>query len=87
MERPNDVPYIVYEGAEARSERMIKRLIVALIISIALLFATNIIWLVHDSKYDTITYEQDGEGLNNVNIGEQGGLRFNVTESYDQKAP
>jgi len=65
-----DVPYIVYEGAMAISERHIKRLIVALIICIILLFASNILWLYEWCQYDyvdeieTTTYTQDGEGLN-----------------------
>lgn len=65
-----DVPYIVYEGAMAVSERHIKRLIVALIICIILLFASNVLWLYEWCQYDyvdeieTTTYTQDGEGLN-----------------------
>ena len=69
----NDVPYIVFEGEQARNERHIKRLWIALIILITLLFASNAIWLyawtLYD--YDTVTYTQDGEGLNNINTGMQ----------------
>jgi flagellar biogenesis protein FliO len=39
------VPYIVHESAQARQERHIKRLIFALILSIAFAFASNAIWL------------------------------------------
>lgn len=39
------VPYIVFEASQARQERHIKRLIVALIMSIILMFANNAIWL------------------------------------------
>lgn len=66
----NTVPYIVYEGAMAMSERHIKRLVVALIICIILLFASNVLWLYEWCQYDyvdeieTTTYMQDGEGLN-----------------------
>ena len=35
-----DIPYIAFESEMARHERSIKRLIVALILTIALLFAT-----------------------------------------------
>ena len=31
-----------------------------------------LVW--YESLYETISYEQDGEGINNVNLGEQGDL-------------
>ena len=40
-----DVPYLVFEGQMARNERSIKRLIIALIIAVILIFATNMAWL------------------------------------------
>lgn len=70
----NTVPYIVYESALAVSERHVRRLIIALILCIVLLFASNSLWLYYESQFVTISYEQDGEGLNNVNVGEQGDL-------------
>ena len=80
---PESVPYIVHETAMARNERTVKRLVVALIIAIVLAFATNVGWLIYESQFETITYEQDGEGINNVNYGEQGDLN-NGAESEDQ---
>lgn len=47
-----NVPYIVYEGEQARNERHIKRLIIALIISIALIFVSNAAWLFAWCQYD-----------------------------------
>jgi len=70
MENNNNVPYIVYESSMTSSERFIKRLIIALIISIALLFISNLIWLKAWTSYDytseceTTTYSQDGQGTN-----------------------
>ena len=57
----------VYEGIQARHERTIKRLILALIIAIALIFASNAIWLYawmqYDYSSDTVTVEgTDGDG-------------------------
>lgn len=74
------IPYIVYESAEARAERTAKRLIIALLVTILLLFASNAIWLYAWNQYDyvseteteTVTYKQDGEGYNNINTGTQG---------------
>lgn len=70
MEKPHDVPYLVYEGAEARAERHIKRLIVALILTVVLLFASNAFWLYEWTQYDysstetEVEYQQDGQGTN-----------------------
>jgi hypothetical protein len=85
MEKDKDIPqipYIVYESAEARSERTIKRLIIALIISVILIFGSNAIWLYEWTRYDYVTtdtetetdttYTQDGGGINNINTGAQG---------------
>ena len=47
-----DVPYIVYESEAARHERTVKRLIVALIVTICLLVASNMAWLHVFSQYD-----------------------------------
>lgn len=74
------IPYIVYESAEAKAERTGRRLIVALIIAVVLLFASNALWLYAWNQYDyvseaeteTVTYKQDGEGYNNINTGTQG---------------
>ena len=77
---PESVPYIVHESSMARMERQIKRLWIALIVCITMLFVCNAGWLIYESQFATISYEQDGEGINNVNIGEQGDL-INGTES------
>lgn len=71
---PENVPYIAHESSMARMERQIKRLWIALIVAVCLLFASNVGWMIYESQFDTISYEQDGEGINNVNIGEQGDL-------------
>ena len=80
---PENVPYIVHESSMARMERQIKRLWIALVVAVCLLFASNAGWLICESQFETITYEQDGEGINNVNYGEQGYLN-NGTESENQ---
>lgn len=77
---PEIVPYIVHESAMARMERQIKRIWIAVIVAVCLLFASNAGWLIYESQFETITYEQDGEGTNNVNYGEQGDLN-NCSES------
>ena len=51
------VPYIVYDEEQARNERNIKRLVIALIISICLIFATNALWLYSWLQYDYVGEE------------------------------
>ena len=80
---PESVPYIVHESSIARMERQIKRLWIALIVSLAMLFGSNIGWIIYESQFETFYYEQDGECVNNVNIGEQGDLS-NGAESENQ---
>ena len=73
---PENVPYIVYETEQARAERHIKRLWIALIVAITMLFVSNAGWLIYESQFATVSCVQDGEGMNNVNIGEQGDLLY-----------
>lgn len=72
-----DVPYIVYEGAMARAERIIKRLIIAVVLSLIMIVATNGAWLWYINQYDFMTYEyeQDGRGINI--IGDSNGVDQN----------
>ena len=65
---PESVPYIVHESSMARMERQIKRLWIALIVSVVLLFAGSAIftwaWVQYDYSSEEIVYQQDGEGTN-----------------------
>ena len=80
---PESVPYIVHESSMARMERQIKRMWIAVIVAVCMLFASNVGWLIYESQFETITFAQDGEGINNVNYGDQGDLN-NGTESENQ---
>ena len=44
---PASVPYVAFESSMSRSERIIKRLVIALIVIIVLTFASNIGWLIY----------------------------------------
>ena len=70
---PESVPYIVHESSMARMERQIKRLWIALIVCIALIFASNAGWLIYESQYETLEYsydyQQDGQGTNIIGNG------------------
>ena len=52
IKKTEPVPYIVHESAQARNERTVKRLVIALIAAIVLIFASNAIWLYAWMQYD-----------------------------------
>ena len=80
---PISVPYVVHESSVSRLERIIKRQWIALVVAICMLFGTFALFVWYESQFETMTYEQDGEGINNVNYGEQGDLN-NGTESENK---
>lgn len=57
IKKNEPVPYIVHESAQARNERTVKRLVIALIVAIALIFASNAIWLYAWMRYDYTSEE------------------------------
>lgn len=81
---PETISYYEHEEEIFRMERHLKRLWIALLVAISLLFATNAGWLVYESMFDTISYTQDGAGLNNINTGQQGNVSADGTESKDK---
>lgn len=70
---PESVPYIVHESSMARMERQIKRLWIALLVVIFMLFASNAGWLIYESQFETFEYsydyQQDGQGTNIIGNG------------------
>ena len=64
------IPYIVFEGEQARHERTVKRLVIALLVSIALMFASNMAWLWFFNQFD---YESD---MVTVNSQEEGNATY-----------
>lgn len=76
MEEKN-IPYIVFESEMTRQERSIKRLIITLVVTILLLFGSNIAWLYAWCQYDysssETSVELSADGSSNANyIGENG---------------
>ena len=82
---PVSVPYVVHESAMARAERVIKRQWIAIILLICMLFGALGLFVWYESQFETISYEQDGEGINNVNYGDQGDLLNNGAESENKE--
>lgn len=62
------IPYFAYESEMARSERHIKRLIIALIVAVAAIFLSNAAWLYAWCQYDYI------------GIGEESVIEINGTD-------
>ena len=85
-----NVPYVVHEATVARQERQIKRMWVALIVAIALMFFTNMMWVGVFNSYDysseEIIVEQDAQdGGNNNYIGNNGDINNGVSEDNNSK--
>ena len=82
------VPYVVHESAMARAERNVKRLWIAIIVSVALLFASNALWLWAWMQYDYESYEAitDNGGDANI-IGNDGDIYngYGEVETENQK--
>lgn len=71
QKQPERIPYIAFESELARNERTIRRLIISLVLSVVLIFASNAVWLYAFSQYEyvseettTTTVKQDGKGQN-----------------------
>lgn len=81
-----NIPYIVFESTTARMERSMKRLTIALIISIVAIFASNALWLYAWCQYDyssseTSTVEIQADGNSNANfIGNDGDINSGGTD-------
>lgn len=76
------VPYIVYESEQARSERQNKRLVIALITAVAMLFISNFIWLYAWCQYDYANITVDSGESGNANfIGNDGDIHNGTNNS------
>lgn len=56
-EKMEMVSYLVYESSQTRSDRIIHKLIVALLVSVALLFVSNALWLWAWTSYEYLGEE------------------------------
>lgn len=83
---PENVPFAVYDLAQARSERHIKRMWIALLVAIALIFASNVVWLYAWMQYDYESYEVSADGDSNANYIGQDGNIYNGSQSESEEA-
>lgn len=86
-EKEISVPYIVHESEMARAERNVRRLWIALIITIILIVFTNAGWLLYISQYDFCSYELSTDGGGNANyIGQDGDIYNGESDSEKKNA-
>lgn len=71
---PETISMYEHEEEMFRMERHSKRLFIVAIVALLLFFGSNIGWLVYEGMFDSISYSQDGEGINNINTGTQGDI-------------
>ena len=80
-----DIPYIVFEGEMARSERHIKRLWITIIVLIFAIIGICTGFLVYLSQFDYESYEVSTEGGGNANyIGNDGDINNGTGYSSSQ---
>jgi hypothetical protein len=81
---PDSVPFIVHESALARMERQLKRVWIALLVSIGVLLATNAIWIWYISQYDFVSYTvSSGGGGHASYIGNDGNIYNGESDSEE----
>ena len=61
MEEHTNIPFIAYESAMSRFERINRRLWIMLIVLAVLLVSTNIAWLLYESQFEDYTITQEAE--------------------------
>lgn len=81
-----DIPYIVYESEAARHERTVKRLVLALVLSVAMLFISNVAWLWFFNQFDieseTVQLDSSNNGTASY-IGQDGVINNGGSEGQD----
>ena len=73
---PASVSYAAFESSMSRAERIIKRLVIALIVIIALTFASNVGWLIYANNNgntsSSYTVTQSGSPTSIIGDGSNG---------------
>lgn len=81
------VPFYVFESFRIHNQKIITTLIVALIVTIVLLFATNIAWLTYESQFDYADEEVTLGAQDNGNanyIGQDGDISNGIHQSQNE---
>ena len=82
------IPYLAFESAQARNERLVKKLIFMLVVVIAMLFVSNVIWVYEWTQYDYSSSEEikvdGGDGGDANYIGNDGEIRYYGFDNGEQ---
>ena len=81
--KDNKIPFIAYDEALARFERVNRRSFIVIIVLIILLFSTNGAWLYFESQWQTTTttVTQDNTDGYNSYIGNDGDINYGKADS------
>lgn len=72
MDNERNVPYIVYESSQTRLDKVITKLVIALVVAVILLFVSNALWLLawsHNGYANNISQD----GTTNI-VGDDNGV-------------
>jgi hypothetical protein len=86
-ERMATIPLIAHQLDMAKFERTTKRLIIALVLVVILLFASNAMWLYEWCQYDysDVTIDsQDGGNANYLQAGANGAITNGASGSQEE---
>ena len=88
MTDKNVIPYLAYDEALAKFERVNKRSWIVTIILIVLLFLTNGAWLYYESQWETvsttsITQESNAEGGGTAVVNNGGDVNYGTGKTND----
>lgn len=84
---PESIPYIVHEGAMARNERNVRRLTIALVLAVVMIFASNATWLYAWCQYDYCSEEVVVDSIDGGNanyIGQDGDIYNGTSDSKEE---
>ena len=76
---PASVPYAAFESSMSRAERIIKRLVIALIAVIVLIFASNVGWLIYANN--------NGNTSSNYTVTQSGNPTSIIGDGNDSVMP
>lgn len=84
------IPYFAHEAEVMRQEKHMKRLWIALVISILCILISNLVWIWYINQYDFADYDysQDGSGVNiicNSNEVEQDGTETSCENTDEEE--
>ena len=89
MKEQITIPYIVFESTMARAERQQKRLVIALIVAVVMIVASNLAWLYVWNSYEYVgesSVSVEGEGNANY-IGNDGDITNGENNSQENEIP